>query len=320
MTDKMRYSYDALHVQRLMFPMVRKYGNNFLRVTWKRLFAGVKGFLISSIVSLISLKQRFITWNFYLGDLLSTDVVYLAHKLVKSCGSSLVARQSVSMNFMREMFSMGVIESGEEEEQAIAQILLVSSNVRLEAPLLNIKLRRLVQREQALCYSIGDTSNLNYYVKSVGSMSLLPVILKGKHWFSSCMAVLQTRIVVGARAVSYVSQLYQMCTYLATYVVCSFETLVRRSVDMAYNELITGTGNGQNSWQFYKSHVAYLVGFDDQPINKITVQEKQREILPRVGANIVLYQGHHNDINTRLGDLILPVRTFFEMTAFYLNM
>lgn len=89
---------------------------------------------------------------------------------------------------------------------------------------------------------------------------------------------------------------------------------------MAYNEFVMCQGNRTNNWQFYKMNFMYLLGFDEKLFNRPTVLNVVNGPLVRETSRLVLYQGHHNDFNTRCGDLILPVRTFFETAAFYLNM
>lgn len=59
--------------------------------------------------------------------------------------------------------------------------LLVATNPRLEAPTLNIKLRKLFLNNVSI-YNLGFYSTLNYYTKHLGNnLSILVKILEGNH-------------------------------------------------------------------------------------------------------------------------------------------
>jgi NADH dehydrogenase/NADH:ubiquinone oxidoreductase subunit G len=59
-------------------------------------------------------------------------------------------------------------------------------NLRLEAPLLNVKLRKLKKKKKILIFSFSNTANLLYYVKhvSISSKNFIK-FLEGKHYLSN---------------------------------------------------------------------------------------------------------------------------------------
>jgi len=81
---------------------------------------------------------------------------------------------------------------------------------------------------------------------------------------------------------------------------------MRRSVDMALNDIGYSQCVHDQNVSFNRHGVHYLIGFDDY------------RFMQRC-SSMVIYQGHHNDVNASSANIILPVKTFFESAGSFMN-
>lgn len=65
-------------------------------------------------------------------------------------------------------------------------IVIVGVNLRLEAPLLSLRLKTVIKEQNSSLYSINANYNPNYFIRSLGNdFNTLLNIIMGKHWLCS---------------------------------------------------------------------------------------------------------------------------------------
>ncbi len=196
--------------------------------------------------------------------------------------------------------------------------LLIATNPRLEAPILNVKIRKLFLNDVSI-YNLGFFSSLNYYVRSLGNNAdILVKILEGNHWFCQKLLMCQRPLIlVGSSFYQRVDSLYKLLPYLYEFLhrtnSFKFDNVDFISINSLHSSgnLVTGLDlNIQPSYYTrssninYKNNLYYLLGADDisKPI-KSSIDSSN---------NFIVYQGHHGDQSASSADVILPSITYFE--------
>lgn len=158
--DKTRYHVDGLVRRRLDRPFVRKDGK-LVEASWDAAFDAIAAVNAGSSVAAIA------------GDLLDAETMYAAKALLKGLGSDLIESRQTGMAY--DVSSLGAVAfnptiAGVEEADAI---LLIGSNLRWEAPLINTRVRKAIKKG-AKVFAIGPEVDLTYKLEWLGNdLSLL---------------------------------------------------------------------------------------------------------------------------------------------------
>ncbi|WP_404339375.1 NADH-quinone oxidoreductase subunit NuoG [Sphingomonas sp. MMS12-HWE2-04] len=152
--DKTRYHVDGLVRRRLDRPFVRKDGK-LVEASWDEAFAAIAAVNAGSSVAAIA------------GDLLDCETMYAAKALLKALGSDLIESRQTGMAY--DVSSLGAVAfnptiAGVEDADAI---LLVGSNLRWEAPLINTRVRKAIKKG-AKVFAIGPEIDLTYKLEWLG--------------------------------------------------------------------------------------------------------------------------------------------------------
>jgi NADH-quinone oxidoreductase subunit G len=153
-TDKTRHVVDGLVRRRLDKPYVRKDGK-LVAVTWDEAFAAIKAVDAGSSVAVVA------------GDLVDCETMYAAKAFARGLGSSLLEGRQTGMAY--DTSSLAAVNfnttiAGVERADAI---LLVGTNLRWEAPLVNTRIRKAIKKG-AKVFAIGPETELTYKVEWIG--------------------------------------------------------------------------------------------------------------------------------------------------------
>lgn len=301
LSDKARFSYDGLKLQRLNTPY-RKKGGRLEACDWEE------------ALDTLSTKLK------------SCDGTQIQGLLGESTDSytTLAARDFFhklgSPNLSQERGFSGLdsgIRSGYSLNTPIAKIeesdvcLIVGMDTRYEASMLNVRLRKRYLEGNFRVATIGAPSDLTFETEHLGtSLSTLAKLVEGKHPFSRVLAQAEKPMVLfggglleskdSALAATFLSYLKKGVPGLST---SSWEGL---------NPFPTGANQvgqmdlGVNTVSAIPPKVLFLFGADDQDL------ELSKD-------TFVIYQGHHGDRNASKADLILPGAAFTEKSAPYVN-
>ena len=158
--DKTRYHVDALVRRRLDRPFIRK-GGKLVEASWDEAFDAIAAVNAGSSVAAIA------------GDLLDAETMYAAKALLRGLGSELIESRQTGMDY--DVSSLGAVAfnptiAGVEDADAI---LLIGSNLRWEAPLINTRVRKAIKKG-AKVFAIGPETDLTYKLEWLGNdLSLL---------------------------------------------------------------------------------------------------------------------------------------------------
>ncbi len=155
--DKTRYHVDALVRRRLDKPYVRKDGK-LVEASWDEAFDAIAAAAKSAGSSVAAIA----------GDLVDCETMFAAKSLVKALGSDLLEGRQTGLSY--DVSNLGSVAfnttiAGIEEADAI---LLVGSNLRFEAPLINTRIRKAIKKG-AKVFAIGEETDLTYKVEWLGN-------------------------------------------------------------------------------------------------------------------------------------------------------
>ena len=193
-------------------------------------------------------------------------------------------------------------------------LLLVGTNPRIEAPLLNSRIRKMVRHYDLPVASVGKAVDLTYEVEQLGdSADALSALLAGKAPFANVLkGAKKPAVLVGAGALAradgaavgaLASQVAKAAGCLTADGFNGFSVI--QSSGSAVGALDVGFVPGPTAADAASCELVYLLGADELPA-----------ISP---SAFVIYQGHHGDAGAERADLILPGAAYTEKSATYVN-
>lgn len=319
-TDKTRFIWDGLRTQRLDRPYVRKDGR-LQPCSWTEAFE-----MIASKIK--SAKPERV--GAIAGDLVCVESMMALRDLMEKLGSpNLDCRQEGSLisNEQRANYLFNTTIQGLEDADAV---LLVGTNPRVEAPLVNARLRKLYLRAQARIGAIGPQTDLRYDVEWLGEgPQTLQEIADGTHEFAEVLrSAKRPVIILGMGALEREDG--QAIMHLAAQAAAKFGVVSGASEDgdagwNCLNVLHTAAsrvggldlgflpGDGGmtthdmvSAFQSGNLDVLYLLGADELPLS-------------RSASTFIVYQGSHGDRGASIADVILPGAAYTEKNALWVN-
>ncbi|MEP2492965.1 MAG: NADH-quinone oxidoreductase subunit NuoG, partial [Parasphingorhabdus sp.] len=160
-TDKTRHAVDGLMKRRLDKPYLRKNGK-LEEASWNEAFQAIADVKAGSSVAAIA------------GDLVDCETMYAAKKLLKSMKSDMLEGRQTGLSYdVSNLASVNFNSTIAGIEEADV-ILLVSTNPRWEASLVNTRIRKAVRKGGAKVFGIGPETDQTYPVEWLGDdMGLL---------------------------------------------------------------------------------------------------------------------------------------------------
>jgi NADH-quinone oxidoreductase subunit G len=194
-SDKTRFVWDGLKTQRLDKPYVRQ-GGKLKLATWGEAFAAIAAKVKATPAGRIGAL---------VGDLASVEEAFALKDLMTRLGSASVdcrqdgAALDPSAGRATYLFNPGI--AGIEEADAL---LIVGSNPRREAPVLNARIRKRWRRGGFMVGLIGEAADLTYDDQHLGTgPETLEQIASGKHPFAAILkAAKRPMVLVGQGALA----------------------------------------------------------------------------------------------------------------------
>ena len=312
-SDKTRYACDGLTRQRLDTPYARVRGK--LRpVSWDAAFTAIKK-------SLRGLKGDELAA--IAGDLCDAESMMALKDLMTGLGTkNLDCRQDGSKVTAecRAGYLFNTTISGVERADAC---LIIGSNPRIEAPIINARLRKRSLAGGFRAAVIGKKADLTYQYEYFGSgPSALIEIAEGKHKFFRVLKNAERpMLILGQGALSRedgaevlgVTRVIAEKTGMVVDKWNGFNilhTAASRVAGLGLEFLPRDSGldlegilNGAESGQI---KAVYLLGADEIDAKKLS-------------STFVIYQGHHGDAGAQIADVILPGSAYTEKDGTYMN-
>lgn len=309
--DKSRFACDGLKTQRLTLPLVRREGK-FEPADWEQALTEIAQ----------AWQQKAPKGNEFkvvAGELTDVESLVAMKELANKLGSENLALDTptgsqpvahgvdVRSNYLFNSKIWGIEEAD--------SILIVGSNPRHEAAVLNARIRKQWMRSDLEIGVVGETWDSTFEFEHLGTdLDALKKALAGP-FGKKLSAAKRPMIVVGSGVTDHADAK-------------AFYETIGAFVDKNAASFLTEEWNGYNVLQRAASRAgAFEVGF-------VTPSAEVAETAPKfiwlLGADefneadipkeaFVVYQGHHGDKGAQIADVVLPGAAYTEKNATYVN-
>jgi NADH-quinone oxidoreductase subunit G len=298
--DKTRYAVDGLMRRRLDKPYVRRDGK-LVPASWAEAFQAIADVQAGSSVAAVA------------GDLLDCETMFAARELLGLMGSSLIEGRQTGLKYDVSSLAAVNFNSTLNGIETADTILLVGTNPRWEAPLVNTRIRKAI-KHGAKVFGIGAEIDLTYKVEWLGNDMGLLAKLPGAV-ADALKGAKRPAIILGGGALA-VEGAHGAALALAE----SFN-LVRDTED--------GPWNGFNVLHMAASRMGGLMLGWAQPGGIADLVAAKPKLLFALGADEVdfakfdgsfkVFVGHHGDKGAAAADVILPAAAYPEKNGTYVN-
>ena len=286
-SDKTRFVWDGLRRQRLDKPYIRKDGK-LVSVSWSEALKftadEISGKKIMGLV----------------GDLVSTESAYAFKKLLESMGGVVECRTDGA--HLPENNRSGYVGNASIDDIDLAdEIFLIGSNPRIEAPVLNARIRK-AWSNGANVHLLGPRLDLTYEYSHLGSdrLALEKLSVRGLKVAKAKRAIIILGI--GALKGSDGTAVLGHAMQLANASNCKFLVLHTAASRVGAMDIEATSPKGIADLENYE--IIFNLGSDE--IN-----------IPN--GPFVIYQGSHGDQGAHRANVILPAAAYTEESGIFVN-
>tara|TARA_B100000959_G_scaffold100524_1_gene106246 strand:+ start:3168 stop:5198 length:2031 start_codon:yes stop_codon:yes gene_type:complete len=308
-SDKTRYACDGLLNQRLDTPYI-KYNNKFEKASWDEVYKIIKSKIENT-------KKDKICG--FVGDLTNMEASFIFKEFFDRTIDTNKYESRSSKSFInssvRENYLFNSTINGIEETDLI---LLIGTNPRFEATILNARIRKAYLNNNTKIFSLNDIGDLTYPYQSLdGKTQTIKDIIENKNEISK--NILESKkplIILGesflkSKSANYLFNSLKEFLFKNNKLTNEWNPLNILSTDAATvgsfdldiidesNELIKDLNEN-------KFEIIYLLGQDNLNFNK--------------KDEFVIYQGSHGDKGAEIADIILPGAAYTEQSGHYTNL
>ena len=311
-SDKTRYSCDGLLKQRLDTPYIKK-DNKLKKSNWEE--------AIEVIVKKIKEIQPHEIAG-HIGDMVNFENSIAFKKLFNSLKSD-------NLEFREKKFYINpkdkinyIFNSSINGIEESDLILLIGTNPRHEATILNARIRKAFVKKKIPIYSIGDPGDLTYEYKIIGNKTedIKKLINNESEISKKILDSKKPMVVIGESALELQTGKYifeEVKNYLMTNNFINEEwnglnILVQNASTVGLLDLKMLSQNNDNNFIFFdklksnKFKFLYLLGSDNLEFKK--------------NNEFIVYQGSHGDKGAEIADVILPSAAYTEQNGLYSNL
>ncbi len=322
LADKSRYAIDGLKKARLDRPYVRNADGKLQPASWSDAFEVIAHKMTATAGNEMAALA---------GDLADAEAMMALKLLMQAMGSSNLDCRQDGAKIAAEpgggpeagfLFNSGI--AGIEDADAV---LLIGTNPRWEAPLVNARLRKRSLAGGLKVAMVGPRPDLTYGYDHLGDgPAALAALARGEGGFAEALTAAERPLLIlgqGALARSDGSAVLHLARQVA------------ERYGMAGAQAPEGW-NGFNVLHTAGARVGgLLLGFlpqaDGKDLEGILAGCESGEIklvyllgadeidMTRLGKAFVIYQGHHGDAGARRADVVLPGAAYTEKNATYVN-
>ena len=311
-SDKTRYSCDGLLKQRLDVPYVKK-NNKLQKSTW------------DEVISILVEKIKTINPNEiggHIGDMISLENALSFKKFFSALKTNNLEFRERKFYINSSEKSNYIFNSSIKGIEESDLILLVGTNPRQEATMLNARIRKVFAKKQIPIFSIGNPGDLTYEYSIIGNKTDdIKKILNNESDFSKKLSSSKKPIIIIGESALEIDS--------GKYIFEGFKNFLKKNNFMnkdwnAFNFLPQNASTvglidlnilpkeDEENYSFFEKlnnnqfKLLYLLGSDNLNIKK--------------NNEFIVYQGSHGDRGAEIADIILPSAAFTEQNGFYENL
>jgi len=314
-SDKTRFVWDGLGRQRLDQPFIRENGK--LRPTgWDEALARVADKLKGEPEEIAAIA----------GDLCDAESMKALKDLLDSLGvKNMDCRQDGSMlgttKGKRQSYLFNTTLNGLEQVDAL---LIIGANPRLEAPLVNTRIRKRWLTGKLDVALIGEAADLTYTYDHLGAgPDAIATLTKASKGFANKLKkAKKPAVIIGAGALNRADS-EQILRAIG--VLCDKFKVVREGWN-GFNILhtaasrVAGLDMGFLPGEGGKDTRAILDGAASGSIKTVFLLGADELETAKLSNAFVIYQGSHGDAGAHIADVILPGAAYTEKDGLYVNL
>ncbi len=311
-SDKTRYSCDGLLKQRIDVPYVKK-DNKLQKSTW------------DEVINLISNKIKSIKSDEiggHIGDLVNLENALAFKKFFNVLDSQNLEFREKKFYINSSEKSNYIFNTSIKGIEQSDLILLIGTNPRLEATMLNARIRKTFVQKSVPIYSIGNPGDLTYEYTVIGNKTddIRKIINNEVEFSKKLLSSKKPIIIIGESALELKS---------GKYILEEFKNLLKKNNFInkdwnAFNFLPQNAStvglidlkvlpkDDEENYSFFeklknnKFKLLYLLGSDNLEIKK--------------DKEFIVYQGSHGDRGAEIADIVLPSAAYTEQNGLYENL
>ena len=311
-SDKTRYSCDGLLKQRLDVPYIKK-ENKLQKSNW------------DEALDLLIKKIKEVQPNEiagHIGDMINMENALGFKKLFNLIKSNnlefrekkFYINSSEKINYIFNSSIRGIEQSD--------LILLIGTNPRHEASMLNARIRKVFVQKKVPIFSIGDPGDLTYDYKIISDKTdeIKKIINNESELSNKILSAKNPIIIIGESVLELESGKYifeEIKNFLIQNNKISQEwnplnILIQNASTVGLLDLKIIPDQKENNFTFFnnlenkKFKLLYLLGSDNLDFKK--------------DNEFVVYQGSHGDRGAEVADIVLPSATYTEQEGLYENL
>jgi NADH-quinone oxidoreductase subunit G len=293
-SDKTRHAVDGLMHGRLDKPYVRDAQGKLQPATWNEAFAAIKAKWTGDAAVIA-------------GDLVDCETMFAARELA---GAKMLEGRQTGLAYDTSSLSAVNFNTGIANIENADVILLVGSDLRREAPLVNTRIQKAVRKHRAKVFAIGPETDLTYKAEFLGSdLSLLN--RSPKALMDAFKGAERPAIIVGGGALRYDGAHGAALAFAKKYNLIKegwhgFNVLHFAAARMGGLMLGYAFDGGIKALAVKKPKLAFFLGADEVDYSLFADSFK-------------VYIGHHGDKGAA-ADVILPGAAYAEKSGTYVNL
>ncbi len=308
-SDKTRYACDGLLNQRLDTPYI-KYNNKFEKASWDEVFKIIKSKIQNTNKDKIA---------GFVGDLTNMEASYMFKEfLERTIDTKNYESRSFDMfidSSKRENYLFNSTINGIEESDFI---MLIGTNPRFEATMLNARIRKAYLKNKVKIVSLNDVGDLTYPYQSLdGKTQTIKDIFENKNALAKDIIDAQKPLIIFGESF--------LRSKSAEFLFSSFKNFLLN------NNKFT---NDWSPFNFLPSDAATVGSLDldiIDPSNELIkkLNENEFDLVFLIGQDnlkfnkkneFIIYVGSHGDNGAELSDIILPGAAYTEQSGHYTNL
>ncbi|KAL6552031.1 hypothetical protein OROGR_008185 [Orobanche gracilis] len=304
-SDKTRFFYDGLKRQRLNDPMIRGAHGRFKTVSWRDALA-----VIAEVIHQVKPEEIVGV----AGKLSDAESMMALKDFLNRMGSNNVWCEGNGPNPNADLRSGYIMNTGITGLEKADVFLLVGTQPRVEAAMVNARIRKTVRATNAKVGYVGPSTDFNYDHEHLGTgAETLSDLAEGRHPFSSVLSNAKNpTIIVGAgiferKDKDAIFSIIEKIAKSANAVRPDWNGLNTLLLNAAQAAALDLGLVPQSDKTIDSAKFLYLMGSDDVNLEK----------LPH--DTFVVYQGHHGDRGVYRANVILPASAFSEKEGTYVN-
>ena len=311
-SDKTRYSCDGLLKQRLDVPYIKK-NNKLQKTTW------------DEAITLLTNKIRSVAPDEiggHIGDMVNLENALSFKKLFNSLKSTNLEFRERKFYINSSEKSNYIFNSSIKGIEKSDLVLLIGTNPRHEATMLNARIRKVFVNKNIPIFSVGDPGDLTYNYTIIGNSTddLKRILNKEGEFSQKLLSSKRPLVIIGESALELKS---------SKYIFEGFKNFLKK------NNFISKEWNAFN----FLPQNASTVGLIDLKILS-KEDEEQKSFFEKLNSNqfkllyllgsdnieikknneFIVYQGSHGDRGAEIADLVLPSAAFTEQNGLYENL